>query len=199
MRGLIWIGKHVCTSIFRQNGRMPVRPSPPPRVAEDWLSDLGHTYFGSLTNEDLMHACASASIELGTRRRRTDNQRYLLAQNIGSLLREIVSRASYRAAPGSMDWDVTHCKMSLAESAAAGLERERIHARYYVLNWALKLVYPNDRRKQVGLDNVLFEGRHEQMSILSHRSDAGHRAVIEVLSEIYRNEVEGSGTPPDAE
>lgn len=172
---------------------MAVRHCPPPREPEDWLTDLGHLYFGGLPYDDLLHACSSAANELSTRRKRSAHQRYLLGQNIGNLLREIVSRASYSGAPGSMHWDVRHCHMSLAEAAANGLESEHRKARYYVMRWALRETYPDDPRPdQLGNEVMLFNGRREQMSILSHESDEAHAAVIAVLSQIHRDKTAGT-------
>lgn len=171
---------------------MPSRAPYPYDQPDGWLCrPLPHLYFGGLPFSMLVAVCAGAASELDTKRSRSPQQRRELAINVRNLLREISLRLTEQGAPGSMNWDLRFVKMSLAEAAAAGLDGEYRAGRHFVLQWAIQQTGVSDHH------TIEFEGREQQIALLSHASHEGHRAAIAELDRLHRSLNSGQLNSPD--
>ena len=166
-----------------------------------WLYLSGQsTYPGSLPQTQLMHACLAAAAELGTRRKRSAVDRERLTENVVHLLRAVAIREAYGGSPGSMSWDIRHCRQPLREAAAAALEAEYRRSRHRVLGWAFAeaLGDHTDADLRHPRLELTINGRRASASFWSHDSDAGHVAAIARLDELHRLRVAAEIPPTDA-
>lgn len=163
-----------------------------------WLYQPGRlTYPDSLTQARLTRACLAAAGEINTARLRTSAARWQLAENVAHLLRAVALREAYGTAPGSMYWDIRHCRRSLQDAAGGALEAEYRRSRNRVLSWAIQEAFGGeefpvaaDQRLQLTL-----EGRRGSVLFWSHESDAGHAAAIAHLDAMHRLRPEAEISP----